>query len=175
MTTPDDRGQAAEEWCRAYAQRTGAPAGFSLLAHSPVHACPAWRAGGSTFAASALLAGGQSGRLLPRMFWRLSMRDAFFAAGTIMAPADTRHLRAVRTVPATLAYVLQAPPPASQAGAELPNVCSLGRMGRVALHAHARRLARALAADMQPWAVRLLGYVLARLFRRGAPPSAAGG
>jgi len=32
----------------------------------------------------------------------------------------------------------------------------------------AERLARALAADMQPCAVRLLGFVLARLFRRGA-------
>ena len=168
MDVPVDRGRTAEAWCCAYAQRAGAPAGFSLLAHSPVHACPAWRAGGSSFAASALLAGGQTGGLLPRAFWRLGLRDAFFAAGTVMTPADTRHLRAKHTVPATLDYVLQATPQASQAGAGSQADCSPELEGRGPLPANAQRLARALAADMQPCAVRLLGFVLARLFRRGA-------
>jgi len=106
--------------------------------------------------------------VLPRVFWRLGLRDAFFAAGTVMTPADMRHLRAKRTVPATLAYVLQATPQASQAGAGSQADCSPEPAGRGPLPAHAQRLARALGADMQPCAVRLLGFVLAWLFRRGA-------
>ncbi len=168
MNVPVDRGRAAEAWCCAYAQRAGAPAGFSLLAHSPVHACPAWRAGGSSFAASALLASSQPSGVLPRVFWRLGLRNAFFAAGTVMMPADTWHLRATHTVPATLAYVLPATPQASQARAGSPGVCSPELAVRGPSPTQAERLARALAADMQPCAVRLLGFVLARLFRRGA-------
>lgn len=174
-----DHRQAAAPWCRTYAVCAGAPERYNLLCASPLHFCPAWQCGGTPFAASALLAGGRAAdSLAPRLFWRLGWRDAFFAAGTAFeSPVHPRQLRAVRLVPATLACVL---PPASKVrqASEDGSAVGCSRRGPAgskpegkqagAAHARAQKLASVLAADMQPWAVRLLGWVLARLFRRVA-------
>lgn len=179
MALDRDHRQAAAPWCRTYAVYAGAPERYNLLFASPLHFCPAWQRGGSPFAASALLAGGRAANsLAPRLFWRLGWRDAFFAAGTAFeSPVHPRQLRAVRLVPATLACVL---PPASKARQDSEDESAVGssqkgpagsgpeRRQAGAAYARAKKLASALAADMQPWAVRLLGWVLTRLFRRVA-------
>lgn len=171
---------ASQAFLRAKSRQAGAPPPLSLLSTAPAFSNPSWRTAPS-FAASTLLAelcdagsgtsscgGGAGGTLLSKALWASGARNIFFVVATPLPFLEATRHRAKELLPLVVEYAL------ADYRAHQAHSGSSGSNGRAgggaasdegAMAEQAARLYLGMAADMQSWAMRSLGWVLTHAFR----------
>ncbi|GAB4821238.1 hypothetical protein N2152v2_008284 [Parachlorella kessleri] len=154
-------GQSWAPACCAYlaakSLQAGAPPATSLLPVAPLAGSPSWLA--PSFAAGSLLPAAHASRtqqLAYSALWAIGATNLLYVAAQPYPHLAGRQHRAVQLLPLTVQYALadhkahhKQQDPAAEARTEQ----------------HARKLYLGLAADIQPWGLRCLGYGLSYAFR----------
>lgn len=153
-------GTISRNYLTAKSKQAGSPLCLNLLPGAPCIFNPCWKAAPS-FAACELLAGSgceasSSSASFSRIFWCLGASNLYFVTATPYEHLASSKHRARQLLPSVVRNVLEAH---HQTEAEQKSAESGAIARRTA------SIMRDLAADMQSWAIRSLGWVLTHTFR----------
>jgi hypothetical protein len=149
----------------AHGKNAGAPTTFGILPHVPIAYNPCWSAKNSPSFAASLLAqdfDGRTAKATPflSVLWRCRLHTAFYTIGTPLTRIPGH--RASDLIPVALRGVEgsgdgepDAPPETDEASKSATSETDR----------HALQLASGLAADLQPFYLKIFGWILSHLFR----------
>ncbi len=149
----------------AHGKKAGAPATFGILPHVPIAYNPCWSPKNSPSFAASLLAQDFDGRTAKptpflSLLWRCRLHTAFYTIGTPLTRIPGH--RASDIIPVALRGVEGSEPGES---GEPPGVDGTSSSSSCENDRHALKLASSLAADLQPFYLKIFGWILSHLFR----------